>query len=128
MLKSSNSNRPALYMRSTDTAVDVGFVRKQNVHVITGRTVLRTTPWTTNSDFSAVGLRQAVLDPKIDEEHDARISFGHRPLGHCMPARARVKFGRSAHSGRQPGRQPACMHCMHKNRLNFIMHHFLLIM
>ena len=38
--------------------------------------------------------------------------------GHWLPARARVKVGRSAHSGRQPGRQPACMHCMHKNRLN----------
>ena len=39
--------------------------------------------------------------------------------GHCLPARARVKVGRSAHFRRQPGRQPACMHCMHKNRLNF---------
>ena len=39
--------------------------------------------------------------------------------GHCLPARARVKVGRSAHSGRQPGRQPVCMHCMQKNRLNF---------
>ena len=39
--------------------------------------------------------------------------------GHWLPARARVKVGRSAHFRRQPGRQPACMHCMHKNRLNF---------
>ena len=39
--------------------------------------------------------------------------------GHCLPARARVKVGRSAHFRRQPSRQPACMHCMHKNRLNF---------
>ena len=39
--------------------------------------------------------------------------------GHWLPARARVKVGRSAHSGRQPGRQPVCMHCMQKNRLNF---------
>ena len=39
--------------------------------------------------------------------------------GHCLPARARVKVGRSAHFGRQPARQSACMHCMHKTRLNF---------
>ena len=39
--------------------------------------------------------------------------------GHCLHARARVKVGRSAYFRRQPGRQPACMHCMHKNRLNF---------
>ena len=39
--------------------------------------------------------------------------------GHCLPARALVKVGRSGHFGRQPGRQPACMHCMHKNRLKF---------
>ena len=39
--------------------------------------------------------------------------------GRWLPARARVKVGRSAHFRRQPGRQPACMHCMHKNRLNF---------
>ena len=38
--------------------------------------------------------------------------------GHCLAARARVKVGRSAHFSRQPGRQPACMHCMHKHRLN----------
>ena len=36
--------------------------------------------------------------------------------GHFVPARARVKVGRSAHFRRQSGRQPACMH---KNRLNF---------
>ena len=40
--------------------------------------------------------------------------------GHCLlPPRARVKVGRSAHFRRQPGRQPACMHCMHKHRLTF---------
>ena len=39
--------------------------------------------------------------------------------GHRLPARARVKVNRSAHFRRQPDRQPACMHCMHKNRLNF---------
>ena len=39
--------------------------------------------------------------------------------GHWLPARARVKVSRSDHFRRQPGRQPACMHCMHKNRLNF---------
>ena len=39
--------------------------------------------------------------------------------GRRLPARARVKVGRSDHFRRQPGRQPACMHCMHKNRLNF---------
>ena len=42
-------------------------------------------------------------------------------LGTCLrlPARARVKVSRSDHFRRQPGRQPACMHCMHKNRLKF---------
>ena len=40
-------------------------------------------------------------------------------IGHCLHARARVKVGRSAYFRRQPARQPACMHCMHKNRLNF---------
>ena len=40
-------------------------------------------------------------------------------LGHCLPARARVKVGRSAHFSRQAGRQQACMHCLRKNRLNF---------
>ena len=39
--------------------------------------------------------------------------------GRRLPARARVKVSRSDHFRRQPGRQPACMHCMHKNRLNF---------
>ena len=39
--------------------------------------------------------------------------------GRFLPARARVKVGRSAHFRGQPSRQPACMHCMHKNRLNF---------
>jgi len=39
--------------------------------------------------------------------------------GHRLPARARVKVNRSAHFRRQPDRQPACMHCMHKNRQNF---------
>ena len=39
--------------------------------------------------------------------------------GRRLPARARVKVSRSDHFRRQPGRHPACMHCMHKNRLNF---------
>eukprot|EP01048_Picozoa_sp_COSAG05_P001409 COSAG05_NODE_47_length_24712_cov_26.673844_25_plen_92_part_00 len=39
--------------------------------------------------------------------------------GHCLHARAWVKVGRLANFRRQPTRQPACMHCMHKNRLNF---------
>ena len=39
--------------------------------------------------------------------------------GRRLPARAGVKVSRSDHFRRQPGRQPACMHCMHKNRLNF---------
>ena len=39
--------------------------------------------------------------------------------GRRLPARARVKVSRSVHFRRQPCRQPACMHCMHKNRLNF---------
>ena len=39
--------------------------------------------------------------------------------GRRLPARARVKVSRSGDFRRQPGRQPACMHCMHKNRLNF---------
>ena len=38
--------------------------------------------------------------------------------GRRLPARARVKVGRSDQFRRQPARQPACMHCMHKNRLN----------
>ena len=49
--------------------------------------------------------------------HEVRVG-AHGP-GYNARRRARVKVGRSAHSGRQPGRQPACMHCMHKNRLNF---------
>ena len=39
--------------------------------------------------------------------------------GRWLPARARVKVSRSDHSRCQPGRHPAFMHCMHKNRLNF---------
>eukprot|EP01048_Picozoa_sp_COSAG05_P013195 COSAG05_NODE_1382_length_5019_cov_58.408740_7_plen_81_part_00 len=35
--------------------------------------------------------------------------------GRQLPARAWVKVSRSDHFLRQP----ACMHCMHKNRLNF---------
>ena len=84
-------------------------------------TVLRSTPWTSISDFSAVGLRKAALDPKIDEEHDARISFGHRPL----PACARGGQSRKICPFPPPARQAARVHAqwiLHADllRLSFI--------
>ena len=44
--------------------------------------------------------RAAILNPKFNQEHDARISFGHRARVQ-QPARA---------CGRLPGRQPARAH------------------
>ena len=32
------------------------------------------------------GAQDTFLDPKFDEEHDARISFGHRPPAACARA------------------------------------------
>ena len=48
--------------------------------------------------------RAAILDPKFNEEHDARISFGHRARVQ-KPARAGGRL-----PGRLPGRQPARAH------------------
>ena len=48
--------------------------------------------------------RAAILDPKFNEEHDARISFGHRARVQ-QPARAGGRL-----PGRLPGRQPARAH------------------
>ena len=77
--------------------------------------------WTGILYFFAVGLRQAVLDPKFDEEHDARISFGNRPWNRPLPACARAgqsrKIGPFPPPARQSGNPHACT-CMHKNRLN----------
>ena len=39
--------------------------------------------------------------------------------GRRLPACARVKVSRSDHFRRQPCWQTACMHCMHKNLVNF---------
>ena len=48
--------------------------------------------------------RAAILDPKFNEEHDARISFGHRARVQ-QPARGGGRL-----SGRLPGRHPARAH------------------
>ena len=48
--------------------------------------------------------RAPILDPKFNEEHDARISFGHRARVQ-QPARARGRL-----HGRLPGRQHARAH------------------
>ena len=48
--------------------------------------------------------RAAILDPKFNEEHDARISFGHRARVQ-QPARAGGRL-----PGRLPGRHPARAH------------------
>ena len=48
--------------------------------------------------------RAAILDPKFNEEHDARISFGHRARVQ-QPARAGGRL-----PGRLLGRQPARKH------------------
>ena len=68
--------------------------------------------WTGILYFFAVGLRQAVLDPKFDEEHDARISFGHRAL----PACARAGQSRKICPFRPPARQAARVHALHAQK------------
>ena len=50
------------------------------------------------------------LDPKFAQEHDERISFGHRARVQ-QPERAR-----NQHPGRLPGRQPARAHASNRNR------------
>ena len=50
------------------------------------------------------------LDPKFAQEHDERISFGHRARVQ-QPERAR-----NQQSGRLPGRQPARAHASNRNR------------
>ena len=54
--------------------------------------------------------RAAILDPKFNEEHDARISFGHRARVQ-QPARAGGRL-----PGRLLGRQPARAHASNRNR------------
>ena len=68
--------------------------------------------WTEILHFFAVGLGQAVLDPKFDEEHDVRISFGHRPL----PACARVGQSRKICPFPPPARQAAREHALHAQK------------
>ena len=77
-----------------------------------GRLGLHSTMWTEILYFFAVGLRQAVLDPKFDEEHDARISFGHRPL----PACARAGQSRKICPFPPPARQAARVHALHAQK------------
>ena len=67
--------------------------------------------WTKVCDFFAVGLRQAVLDPKFDEEHDARISFGHRPLPACLRARGSKSEDLPISAARQADSLRACTAC-----------------
>ena len=66
--------------------------------------------WTEILSFFAVGLRQAVLEPKFDEEHDARISFGHRP------ACARTGQSRKICPFPPPARQAARVHALHAQK------------